>query len=84
MTKWIVFSVLWIAGLFVGDMLAASGLGGAGSRLVFFGGMWMIGCIAAKEAIAGYQEAKTRGKTPNVGGEARAPACRGESPRPAC
>ena len=66
MMKWLVFAVLWIAGLFAGDVLAASGLGGVGSRLVFFGGMWMLVCLGAKECIAGYQEAKARSKTPNV------------------
>ena len=66
MLKWIVFAVLWITGLFIGDALAASEMGGRGSRLVFFGGMWMLACIAAKDFIAGYQEAKARRKTPNV------------------
>lgn len=66
MLKWLVFSLLWILGLFVADLLAASGLGGMGSRLAFFGGMWMLGCVAAKEAIAGYQEARARRKTPNT------------------
>ena len=65
MSKWIVFSLLWIVGLFVADRLAGSSLGGTGSRLFFFGGMWMIWCLAAKDAIAGYQEAKARRKTPN-------------------
>jgi hypothetical protein len=62
MLKWVVFAVLWIVGLFMADLLASSGLGGAGSRLAFFGGMWMVACIAAKECIAGYQEAKARNK----------------------
>ena len=65
MVKWIVFSAMWISGLFVGDVIAACWLGGTGSRLVFFGGMWMLACVAAKDAIAGYQEAKALRKTPN-------------------
>lgn len=52
MFKWAVFAVMWIAGLFAGDVLAASGIAGIGSRLVFFGGMWMLACIGVKECIA--------------------------------
>ena len=70
MLKWTVFAVLWITGLFLGDTLAASELGGRGSRLVFFGGMWMLTCIAAKDCIAGYQEARALRKTPNARGNA--------------
>jgi hypothetical protein len=66
MLKWAVFAALWIAGLFFGDMLASSEMGGRGSRLVFFGGMWMLACIAAKDCIGGYQEAKPRRKKHDV------------------
>ena len=66
MLKWLVFGVMWIAGLFAADVLAASGMGGTGSRLAFFGGMWMLVCVAAKECIAGYQEAKARHEPPNA------------------
>ena len=72
MLKWIVFAAMWITGLFIGDVLAASDMGGRGSRLVFFGGMWMLACIAAKDCIAGYQEAKARSKTPNAEAHATA------------
>jgi hypothetical protein len=65
MLKWTVFALLWIAGLFVGDVLAASGLGGNGSRLVFFGGMWMLACLGAKDVIEGYQKARANRKRPN-------------------
>jgi hypothetical protein len=58
--KWCAFGVMWIAGLFAADVLAASGIGGTGSRLAFFGGMWMIACVGVKDCIAGYQEAKAR------------------------
>ena len=66
MLKWAVFGVLWIVGLFIGDVVAVSGFGGTGSRFVFFGGMWMLVCVGAKEVISGYQDAKARCKTPNV------------------
>ena len=62
MLKWLVFGALWIVGLFAADLLAANGMGGVGSRLAFFGGMWMLACIGAKDVIAGYQEAKARRK----------------------
>ena len=66
MLKWSVFLLLWIVGPFVGDVLAASGLGGAGSHLVLFGGIWMLACVSAKDFIAKYQEDQARRKTPNV------------------
>ena len=74
MLKWTVFGLMWMAGLFAGDVLADSGMGGDGSRLVFFGGMWMLACVGAKDCIAGYQDAKARRKTPNVGGNRKTTA----------
>ena len=66
MLKWLVFGAMWVAGLFAADVLAASSMGGTGSRLAFFGGMWMLACMGAKECIAGYQADKALRKTPNV------------------
>ncbi len=66
MLKWFVFGALWVVGLFAADVLAASGMGGIGSRLFFFGGMWMLACVAAKECIDGFQETRARRKPPNV------------------
>lgn len=65
MLKWFVFGAMWMAGLFAADALAASSIGGTGSRLALFGGLWMLACLAAKEVIAGYQAAKERRKPPN-------------------
>jgi hypothetical protein len=60
MIKWVVFGVMWVVGLFLADVIADSGMGEDGSRLAFFGGMWMLACIFAKDCIAGYQDAKAR------------------------
>lgn len=60
MLKWAVFSVLWVAGLFIGDALSSGAMGGTGSRLVFFGGIWMLACLFAKDCVALFQEARGR------------------------
>lgn len=74
MLKWVVFAVLWILGLLAGDALAGTGLGGSGSRLVFFGGMWMLACIGVKDVVAGYQERRRELRERNAA--ARLPAAR--------
>lgn len=62
MLKWLVFSALWGTGLFAGDVLGESAVGGKGSRLVFFGGMWMLACVGTKDVISGYQAGRRRKK----------------------
>ena len=48
---WLVFGVLWIAGLALGDQIKAAGHDFSGSWAGFFGGMWALLCVEIQKAL---------------------------------
>jgi len=50
---WLVFGVLWVAGLALGDQIKAAGHDFSGAWAVLYGGLWMLLCVEMrKTAIA--------------------------------
>jgi hypothetical protein len=47
----LVFAVLWVCGLAIADAVTAAGHNFGGSWYAFFGGMWMLVCMAAKQLL---------------------------------
>ena len=47
---WLVFGVLWVAGLALGDQIKAAGHDFSGAWAVLYGGLWMLLCAGMRKA----------------------------------